>query len=167
MTPTRRERKGRSAGVAVAETTVAWLEPSEFSEALAFYRSVGYSGGVLPEDSVVGARLGGSLIGLVRLSREHGGLTLRGMQVAQAFQRRGIGSRLLETLAVRIADEECFCLPHEWLAGFYGQIGFERIEELRAPAFLQGRLRTGRKKHASMIVMRRQYATVGGGLNRS
>jgi len=152
------EGTGRSIGVAVAEIVVARLPHSDYSDAQAFYRSVGYAGVISREDFVVGAKLQGTWVGLARLSSEQRCLTLRGMQVSEAFQRRRIGSLLLEALGRQIADEECFCLPHEWLAKFYGQIGFDRIADAEAPAFLQDRLRVGREKHASMIVMRRQAA---------
>jgi hypothetical protein len=50
---------------------------------------------------------------------------------------------------------ECFCLPHAWLEGFYGIIGFAGIEDDDAPPHLRIRLAESRRKHPQLIVMRR------------
>jgi N-acetylglutamate synthase-like GNAT family acetyltransferase len=153
-----REGTGRSARITLPRLSVASLAPSGFAEAQAFYRSVDYSGVISRDDFVVGAKSERTLVGLARLCFDQGCLTLRGMQVTKALQRCGIGSLLLDVIEKRIADEQCFCLPHDWLGGFYGQIGFERIDPTQAPMFLQDRLQVSREKHTSLIVMRRQGA---------
>src|SRR5215471_12063038 len=65
---------------------------------------------------------------------------LRGMRIAPSYQRQGIGTRMLWAVSKFMHPPECFCLPHAWLEGFYGTVGFARIEDDDAPPHLQKRL---------------------------
>lgn len=133
------------------------IDQSLFEEAKKFYESVGYLGGIQPDDIVVGAFLNSQMIGVVRLAFENSFVVLRGMQVLEKFQRRGIGALIIQKLESHI-KEECFCLPYDWLEGFYGQIGFIKIDPQQAPDHLKKRFHENQKKHPHLIVMKRNIA---------
>ncbi len=114
-------------------------KPLDLERIVAFYRCNSYLPQVHGGDIVVLAERQGTLCGAVRLCEEHGLLLLRGMRIAQAAQRRGIGTQLLETAAVLVGNRECYCIPHRYLRRFYGHVGFQEIEPCAAPAFLQQR----------------------------
>jgi N-acetylglutamate synthase-like GNAT family acetyltransferase len=104
---------------------------------------------------VISAKTQDKIVGAVRLSQESGVLVLRGMRIAQSYQRQGIGTRMLWRLSKSIGSRECFCLPHAWLEGFYGIIGFAKLEDGEAPLHLLARLAQYRGKHSQLIIMRR------------
>jgi N-acetylglutamate synthase-like GNAT family acetyltransferase len=120
----------------------------------AFYASVGYSGIATTNCAVVTAKCGDNIVGAVRLASEDGALVLRGMRIAPPYQRQRIGTRMLWEVSKILGARECFCLPHAWLEGFYGIIGFAKIEDGEAPPHLLERLSESRKKHPQLIVMR-------------
>jgi N-acetylglutamate synthase-like GNAT family acetyltransferase len=122
-----------------------------------FYAAVGYQLTVQPDDYVIAAYDGDRIVGIVRLSYDHDAITLRGMMVATDYQRKGVGTQLLQTLSTTIGGQICWCLPHDWLEGFYEQIGFVKIDECSAPPFLQERITLGRQKWPHMIVMVKNY----------
>lgn len=62
------------------------------------------------------------------------------MQIDPKFQRQGIGTQMINELEKHIGNQECFCLPHSRLEGFYGQNGFFKISVVEAPTFLAERL---------------------------
>ena len=82
-----------------------------------------------------------------------------GDMIAPDFQRHGTGTRMLQELERHIGPKDCFCLPHGWLEGFYGQIGFKKIADEHAPLHLQERLKENRKKYPQLIAMQRSAAT--------
>src|SRR5215510_9151537 len=88
--------------------------------------------------------------GAVRLSPENRVLVLRGMMIAPSRQRQGIGARMLSEASKLMGSQECFCLPHGWLEGFYGIIGFAKIDDHDAPPHLRERLAEGRKKYPQL-----------------
>jgi predicted N-acetyltransferase YhbS len=111
---------------------------------------------VRPEDVVDLAEADGELVGVVRRTVEGDGVTmLRGMQVAPAWRRRGIGARLLRALVEELGDAECYCIPYTHLAGFYGSEGFATVPDRDAPAFLRARLAEYRARGLSVLIMRR------------
>jgi N-acetylglutamate synthase-like GNAT family acetyltransferase len=119
----------------------------DFSNVQAFYVSVGYLGTITADCIVISAKTADAIVGAVRLAPENGLLVLRGMMVAPAYQRRGIGTRMLRQISELMSSYECFCLPHAWLEGFYGTIGFAKIEDHDAPPHLRERLVEGRRKY--------------------
>ncbi len=128
---------------------------ADFPKVQAFYASVGYFGMVTEDCTVFSAKCGDDVIGAVRLAPENGVLVLRGMEIAPPYRRKGIGTRMLREISKSIDSRECFCLPHAWLEGFYGIIGFAKIEDDDAPPHLRERLAEYRKRHWQGLVMRR------------
>jgi predicted N-acetyltransferase YhbS len=120
----------------------------------AIYREWRYRGGVQPEDGLVVADDGGRVVGIVRLTREHGCTMLRGMRVQPEYQRGGIGTRMLR-LFVQQVDDECYCVPYAHLLGFYGQGGFCALARADAPLFLAERVRTYEGEGLEVAIMRR------------
>lgn len=121
----------------------------------ALYAAAGYGAPVDPADTVIVARLIGRIVGAVRLFPEHGVTVLRGMQVNPAFQRQGLGARLLAACLPHLAGREVFCLPYSHLAGFYAAAGFETVDEHALPGFLAARLAGYRAGGQDLIAMRR------------
>lgn len=138
------------------------VPPSRFAEAQAFYAAVGYAGKIADDCLVLAARLGGRIIGVVRLAPENGVVVLRGMMIAKEHQRRGIGTRMLRLLEPHLAGPDVYCLPHDWLERFYGQAGFARIDPVNAPPHLQQRLLDQKSRHPDLIVMARSAAAPRG-----
>ncbi len=112
-----------------------------------FYRLTGYNGGVGPGDVVVGATRGDELIGVVRLASEQGTQVLRGMRIKPQLQRQGIGKQILEEVRLLLQGKECFAIAFAHLEDFYGRIGFRKIDEQEAPAFLRERIATYRQRN--------------------
>jgi N-acetylglutamate synthase-like GNAT family acetyltransferase len=136
--------------------TLEVLTPSRFPDAQAFYASVGYYGAIANDCTVFATRLDGSIIGVARLAPEQGVTVLRGMMIAEDCQRNGIGSRMLRFMEPYMGGSDVFCLPHGWLEEFYGQIGFVKIDPLKAPKHLQERLIDQKTKYPHMIIMSRR-----------
>jgi predicted N-acetyltransferase YhbS len=106
----------------------------------AFYEEVGYGGGASAADIVLAATTGERVIGVVRLCEENGVAVLRGMHVAPACQRQGIGRALLARCLPWLDGSQAFCLPYDHLAGFYAQAGFIPASKDTLPPFLAERL---------------------------
>ncbi len=149
----------KAAGSLSATTSPVVLrtaQPQEFEHVASFYRSNDYLPQIDPDDLFVVAEREGAVCGVVRLCEEHGVLLLRGMRVARAAQRQGIGTQLLGAAAERVDSRECYCVPHRHLDRFYAQIGFEEIEPGRAPPFLEQRWKEYRRDYGlDVIIMRR------------
>jgi N-acetylglutamate synthase-like GNAT family acetyltransferase len=130
----------------------------DISRALNFYAERRYGGGIRPEDAVLLAERDGELVGIVRLTAEEGVVVLRGMQVHPKFQRQGIGKRLLASVAQDLDGRDCFCIPYAHLVGFYRGIGFQVIEQAKAPTFLRLRLEKyqNRGDGKKYLIMRRE-----------
>lgn len=131
------------------------LPARQFGDARAFYETMGYRGGIADDCAVFVARIAGAIIGVVRLAPENGAIVLRGMMIAEAHQRQGIGARLLRFVEPSMAGDDVYCLPHDWLLGFYGRAGFVKIDPAAAPQHLQRRLREARPEHPDLIIMAR------------
>jgi predicted N-acetyltransferase YhbS len=128
--------------------------PRDLAAVEAIYREWRYRGGVQPEDGLVVADDGGRVVGVVRLTREHGCTMLRGMRLQPGYQRGGIGTRMLR-LFVQQLDDECFCVPYAHLLDFYGQVGFRVVARADAPLFLAERARTYEAEGLEVAIMRR------------
>ena len=111
-----------------------------------FYTERKYGGEIRPEDSVLLAEEEGKLVGVVRLATEEGTTVLRGMQVHPAFQRQGIGTQLLASVARVLGAQPCFCIPYAHLVDFYSKIAFVVIDPAEAPPFLSSRLARYRQR---------------------
>ena len=135
-------------------------EPAEVAE---FYRRAGYSGGVGESDLVLAARINGALVGVTRLAQENQILVLRGMQVVQKFQRKGVGTKLLGSAVEAIGDLECWCIPYDYLCGFYAGADFEETSDAESPEFLVERLLRYNESGKSVVLMKRKAAGTCGG----
>jgi N-acetylglutamate synthase-like GNAT family acetyltransferase len=111
----------------------------ELERIATFYIATGYHPTIGPTEVIVIAEDEGELCGVVRLCADNDHLVLRGMRVAERMRRQGIGSQLLENVALLIGDRECFCIPLRHLQSFYNRIGFEVIDGSEAPSFLKAR----------------------------
>ena len=100
-----------------------------------------------PTCTVITAQKDEELIGVVRICPENGVLMLRGMEIKPEFQRQGIGSRMLGEVEKILQGKECFGIPYEHLERFYGQIGFQKIDDKEAPSFLQNRITKYRQEY--------------------
>ena len=130
--------------------------PEELDRVRASYAEWGYTGGVSRADVVLVAESGGQLLGLVRRTREFETVMLRGMHVAPDFQRRSVGTRLLEAFVTALNGAECYCVPYAHLVDFYGRQGFELESIKNAPRFLTERLAQYRAKGIEAVLMRRE-----------
>lgn len=132
--------------------------PSELARLRAFYDEVGYGGGVRDTDLAFTATTDGRIVGAVRLCEEAGVIVLRGMHVAPAWQRQGIGRALRAACIPWLDRGEAFCLPYDHLAGFYGEAGFTPAPLETLPRFLAERLEGYLSKGQRVLAMRRPVA---------
>lgn len=135
--------------------TIQKESESNISKAQEFYSSVEYYAQIQPQDIVFSAYDDENIVGVVRLTPENNTLVLRGMMVSKSHQRKGIGSLMLKELEKAIDEQDCYCIPHDWLEGFYGQIGFVKVNDVDAPPHLQERILENRKKYPHLIMMKR------------
>ena len=125
---------------------------NEYSEVLTHYKICNYNGGVEDEDIIVIA-IDEELIGAVRICSGYGIHVLRGMQIKPAWQKKGIGSSMLNFLVNNVDMNGCYCLPYRHLKSFYGSIGFEEIAPKDAPVFLQERFEKYLSSGLDVIIM--------------
>jgi N-acetylglutamate synthase-like GNAT family acetyltransferase len=105
------------------------------------------------------AFLDDEVAGSVRFCVEENTPMLRTMRVAEKFQGHGCGLKLLRAFAAFLDQNQIrdvFCLPYAHLEKFYGEIGFQTIDEKTAPAFLRERLRKYREKPGQYLCMKRE-----------
>ncbi|HJO93731.1 MAG TPA: GNAT family N-acetyltransferase [Victivallales bacterium] len=121
-----------------------------------FYKNCGYGGKFTPSDIVVYAVDNETPIGVGRLSLENEVFILRGMQILQKYQGKGIGTTLLNKLIEALPDRECFCLPYTHLLDFYRKVGFRKCNINEVPRFLKTRLQSYRanKIDVQLLVLR-------------
>jgi GNAT superfamily N-acetyltransferase len=129
--------------------------PNDFEQLDVLYRVWGYQGGIAAADIVYVAEEGKRPIGLVRRTLEEGRVLLRGMRVDPAYQRQGVGSRLLDAFVADLSHAECYCIPYRHLTSFYQRGGFAVIDESEAPAFLVQRIQRYREQGLDVLIMRR------------
>ena len=142
----------------LSDVTIRIANPADYSRIEAAYSEWGYRGGVAPEDVIYIAERRGKLIGAVRKTLEHGVPMLRGMYIAPAQQRRGIGSNLLRSFVADLHEVECYCAPYSHLLSFYAQAGFAPATGSEVPDFLRARAMAYRKSGLDVTVMRRAAA---------
>ena len=130
-------------------------QQSNFVKAQEFYSTVEYYSEIQPNDIVFSAYDKENIIGVVRIAPENKALVLRGMMIAPSHQRKGIGTLMIKELEKSIGSQDCYCITHDWLEGFYGQIGFKKVEDIQSPKHLQERITENRKKYPHLIMMKR------------
>jgi N-acetylglutamate synthase-like GNAT family acetyltransferase len=119
------------------------------------YLEWGYRSSASPDDTLIIAEHDRRVVGVVRLAIEHDHMVLRGMRVQPAFQRTGVGTRMLELLVKQLKKRECFGIPYEHLLTFYGRAGFREIEANGAPTFLVERAASYRADGLKVAIIRR------------
>lgn len=139
-----------------SETQIRIARPDEYSRVLAVYAALGYRRTIDPADTVWLAESAEEAVGIVRVAAEQGTLVLRGMRIAEHARRRGLGTQMLQLIAMWLRDRECYCVPYPHLVGFYGQIGFAVIDPAAAPVFLAERLAVYQRSGEDVILMRRR-----------
>src|SRR5689334_7378729 len=110
----------------MTDVEVRLADPADYPALAALYAAWGYDGGLTPAEAVFVAYADGGTtpVGIVRRTREEGVVMLRGMQVAPAARRRGVGRRLLAAFAAHTDERvSCYCVPYRHLVGFYGAVG--------------------------------------------
>ena len=139
----------------MSDATFRIASPAEYPRIEAAYIAWGYRGGVAPEDVVYIAERSGALVGAVRRTLEHRVTMLRGMYIAPAEQRRGLGSRLLRVFVADLHGVECYCVPYTHLQAFYMQVGFALVAGRAIPKFLRDRVTAYRARGLDVCVMQR------------
>ena len=115
-----------------------------------FYQIHSRTAEIAAEEELVVAYADQKFIGSVRLCNEDGVYTLRTMQVAESYQRRGLGLEILNRFRQRVEElnlTEVYCIPYTHLEDFYGNVGFKKIDVHQAPEFLQERIATFSSKY--------------------
>lgn len=128
---------------------------ADYDEIASLYAEARYGAAIGMDDTVLVARSSVQIIGAVRLCPEQGVMVLRGMQIRTAFQRQGIGARLLAACQPYLDRGEAFCLPYTHLKAFYALSGFEPVHTAALPDFLAERLASYRMNGQDVLAMRR------------
>ena len=137
----------------MTDIEVVVANKDELQAAQQFYELRGYGGAaIVPSDFVVLTKHNGEIVGVGRLCEEQDLLWLRGMQVKPAFQRRGVGTRILQRLNLEIGGRWCCCLPYDHLVNFYRQAGFELVVK-NLPAPLGARLASYHARGLRVVAM--------------
>lgn len=134
---------------------------SDLASVQDFYSRVGYGCEIDPDDKLLIAREGQSVIAAVRLCREFDITVLRGMFVAEKRRGGGIGTRVLDSISAEIGSSECWCLPYAHLVNFYSRIGFRVCEDGTIPPFLAGRRNKYNAGGKNVVVMKRPAESAG------
>lgn len=119
-----------------------------------FYNSFGHPG-QNRQDLVFLAMDGEKPVGVVRLCPEEGYSVLRTMRIADDYQRKGLGTRMLKAFELALTGK-CYALAFAHLEYFYGQIGFKAIPVAEAPQLLQERFAEYRHRGFNAIMMFRE-----------
>ena len=121
-------------------TAVARVAPTGRADVESFYRRELGREVLLEAEQEVFAARDGSIVGALRLCPEAQTLVLRTVVVAEGRRGHGIGRAMLAVASDAIGRRECWCFPWEHLEGFYGAIGFRRVDRERVPPMLLHRL---------------------------
>lgn len=129
-------------------------------EAEAFYYLCKRDTTLNDENTILVAKSGDEVVGIVRLCLENECHVLRTMQVHPNYQRQGIGLKMIDRYKLLLEDRKIdtvYCMPYAHLERFYGMIGFKKIIESSAPQFLQERVIATRlkKPNEAVILMKR------------
>lgn len=135
--------------------SVRIAEPSDAPQIHAAYERWNYSHHLAPDDVFWLAEDTHELIGMVRIAYENGVHVLRGMRVAPQWQRRGVGTRILRSVALWLGKRECYCIPYRYLVQFYERAGFREVAPETGPTFLKDRLKDYRRHGLDVILMLR------------
>jgi GNAT superfamily N-acetyltransferase len=130
-------------------------QTSDRKQIQSVYESLGYQRSVALCDIVWIAESGVEPVGIVRIAPESGVLVLRGMRIAEPWQRRGLGTRMLHTVAEWLGTQPCYCVLYSHLVGFYSQIGFAETAPETAPPFLAARLADYKQQSLDVTLMAR------------
>jgi predicted N-acetyltransferase YhbS len=144
----------------MSDATFRVAGPADYLRVETAYVAWGYRGDVAPEDILYVAERDGELLGAVRRTKEHGSVLLRGMYIAPAEQRRGLGTQLLRSFVADLRGRACYCVPHAHLEAFYARAGFAPVAGSDAPGFLRERAETYHARGLDVLVMR--HPGVGG-----
>lgn len=134
---------------------VCEASPLDVRGVVELYREAGYGAPVEPGATLIVAKAGRRVVGVVRLCSEEQVTVLRGMQVKQGFQRQGIGARLLAACRPHLDRQQAFCLPYTHLLDFYSAAGFEVVSSAELPVFLAQRLASYLAEGQQVLAMRR------------
>jgi N-acetylglutamate synthase-like GNAT family acetyltransferase len=124
-------------------TAVARVDTDGRADVESFYRRELGRDVLLEADQEVFAARDSSIVGALRLCPEAQTLVLRTVVVAEGRRGRRIGRAMLALVSDAIGRRECWCFPWEHLEGFYGGIGFRRVDRERVPPTLLHRLGDG------------------------
>ena len=141
------------------DTSVRLAAASEYAALASLYEAWGYQAGIAADDMVYVAERMGTVVGLVRRSREDGLTMLRGMYVGPSERRTRVGTALLAAFARDLGEVECYCIPFAHLTRFYGRAGFTVLPEPAAPAELVARLQRYRLEGHDVLIMHREAQT--------
>jgi len=119
------------------------------------YLEWGYRSTADASDTLIVAEHDRRIVGVVRLTVEHGVRMLRGMRVQPVYQRTGLGTQILELAAKHIGANECFGIPYTHLLPFYARIGFVEVQPSDAPQFLVERAESYRAEGLNVAIIRR------------
>ncbi len=131
----------------------------------AFYREHGYAALAKPHESllVIDERGSDAIAGAARLVTQHDGvLFLRGVFVAPAWRRRGVGTMLARAATEQSVQDgrPCFTCAFDDVSPLYARAGFAVLDE--APASVQSVFdtvsRQQRRKHKRVVLMGRGFA---------
>ncbi len=140
----------------LATPQVRRLKKREYELAQRFYAANGAFSVIQSIDQVLGAFVGGELVGAIRVGPEYGSYTLRGLFVLESHRGMGIGGALLKSLTKYLRGKECYCLCAQSMMSFFEPIGFQEMNSENAPDHLKKRLASRQQRDASIILMRLQ-----------
>jgi hypothetical protein len=78
------------------------------------------------------------------------------MRVLEEHRGRGVGKAILDLLARKGNNRDCYCIPYGSLRQFYSAKGFNEIAPEKAPDFLGNRFKNYRARGLDVILMRRK-----------
>ena len=122
------------------DTVIKYYANADVHDVRSFYSETTYRNinSVSERDEIVAAFLEGKMIGVFRLCQENGFCVLRGFNVLNEYQRKGIGSLMLLKLEEKMPDRECYLICKKQLNALYSKVGFV-ICEAKTPDFLSER----------------------------
>lgn len=125
----------------------------------AFYEQEGKTHRARDSDLFFAAFIEGTIVGVCRFCIDENTPMLRSMIVHAPLRSQKIGAKILESFAQYLDQNNfrpTYCIPYAHLENFYGRIGFKIIREEDAPAFLQDRIQTYRKKSSDAFMFMRR-----------
>jgi GNAT superfamily N-acetyltransferase len=144
--------------VADGGISVRLAGPADLAGALACYARNGYGGGVAAGDHVLVAERAGRVVGVVRLTTEHGHRLLRGFFLDEAERGRGLGTRMLARVLEDVGKGPCWLVCGTHLVAFYGRAGFAEAPAKDVPPHLVPRAASYAREHGPQAILRRAAA---------